>query len=74
MQIYQAKIDEEISSLMTTTQEHIDSQNQAVVACRSIAKEVADTEVFLYFQKLFSIKNRNSYTITLLDSLPQGAK
>jgi len=63
MQTYQAKIDEEISSLMATTQEHIDSQNQAVVACRSIAKEVADTEVFLHFKKYYQEKNRNSYQL-----------
>ncbi|CAG8525496.1 14441_t:CDS:10 [Funneliformis mosseae] len=44
MQTYHAKIDEEISTLVTTTQEHIDSQNQAIIACQNITEEAAKTE------------------------------
>ena len=61
MQTYHAKIDEEISTLVTTTQEHIDSQNQAIIACQNITEEAAKTEVvFLYFQNSFR-KILNSY-------------
>ncbi|CAI2182726.1 12561_t:CDS:10, partial [Funneliformis geosporum] len=49
MQTYHVKIDEEISTLVTTTQEHIDSQNQAIVACQSITEEAAKKET-LYLE------------------------
>ncbi|GBC08689.1 hypothetical protein RclHR1_08300005 [Rhizophagus clarus] len=45
MQIYQTKIDEQISSVVTETQGHVDSQNQAISACQNIVKEVTDTEI-----------------------------
>ncbi|CAB4391173.1 unnamed protein product [Rhizophagus irregularis] len=45
MQVYQAKIDDQISSLVTETEGHVNSQNQAISACQNIVKEKTDKEV-----------------------------
>jgi hypothetical protein len=46
MQNYQNKIDDQMSALVTETQGHVNSQNQAISACQNIVKERTDTEVF----------------------------
>lgn len=53
MQVYQAKIDDQISSLVTETEGHVNSQNQAISACQNIVKEKTDKEVFIFITTVF---------------------
>lgn len=53
MQVYQAKIDDQISSLVTETEGHVSSQNQAISACQNIVKEKTDKEVFMFITTIF---------------------